>query len=55
MNPLWVLVVPFLVLAWALWLRRAWRGARARSLPTWSGIVGLVVLIAFGVARNIPG
>ncbi|MET4223791.1 DUF2752 domain-containing protein [Oerskovia enterophila] len=54
MNPLWVIVVPFLVLAWVLWLRRAWTGTRARPVPAWSGVVALVALVAFGVARNIP-
>ncbi|MBE7702015.1 DUF2752 domain-containing protein [Oerskovia sp. Sa1BUA8] len=54
MNPLWVLVVPVLVLAWALWVRRSWRGTRARPVPVWVGILGLVVLIGFGIARNVP-
>ncbi|MFF3064016.1 DUF2752 domain-containing protein [Oerskovia sp. NPDC057915] len=54
MNPLWVLVVPFLVVAWALWVRRAWRGTTARAVPPWVGVVGLVVLIGFGIARNVP-
>ncbi len=54
MNPLWVVVAPFLVLAWVLWLRRAWTGARARAVPAWTGVVALVVLVGFGVARNIP-
>ncbi|MFD6164976.1 DUF2752 domain-containing protein [Oerskovia sp. NPDC060287] len=54
MNPLWVVVVPFLVVAWALWVRRAWLGTRARAVPAWTGVVALVVLMAFGVARNIP-
>lgn len=54
MNPLWVLVVPFLVVAWALWVRRAWRGTTARAVPPWVGVVGLVVLVGFGIARNVP-
>ncbi|QDW63264.1 DUF2752 domain-containing protein [Oerskovia sp. KBS0722] len=54
MNPLWVLVVPFLVVAWALWVRRAWRGTTARAVPPWTGVVGLVILIGFGIARNVP-
>ncbi|MFJ4109275.1 DUF2752 domain-containing protein [Oerskovia enterophila] len=54
MNPLWVVVVPFLVVAWVLWLRRAWTGTRARAVPAWAGVVALVVLVGFGVARNIP-
>ncbi|WP_240666332.1 DUF2752 domain-containing protein [Oerskovia turbata] len=54
MNPLWVLVVPFLVVAWALWVRRAWRGTTARAVPPWIGVLGLAVLIGFGIARNVP-
>ncbi|MHA7132847.1 DUF2752 domain-containing protein [Oerskovia turbata] len=54
MNPLWVLVAPLLVVAWGLWVRRSWRGARARPLRPWVGVVALVVLIAFGIARNVP-
>jgi hypothetical protein len=54
MNPLWVLVVPVLVVAWASWVRRAWRGTPARAVPPWVGIVGLVVLIGYGIARNVP-
>ena len=54
MNPLWVVVVPFLVVAWVLWLRRAWTGTRARVVPAWAGVAALVVLVGFGVARNIP-
>lgn len=54
MNPLWVLVAPVLVVAWILWVRRAWRGTSARRVPPWIGVVGLVVLVVFGIARNVP-
>ena len=54
MNPLWVLVAPLLVVAWGLWVRRAARGTTARAIPPWTGVVSLVVLVGFGVARNVP-
>ncbi|MCB7137367.1 DUF2752 domain-containing protein [Cellulosimicrobium marinum] len=58
MNPLWVLVAPVLVVLWGAWLVRAWRGRPGpllspRVSPTvaWTA---LVVLVAFGVLRNVP-
>lgn len=54
MNPLWVVTIPALVVAWALWLRRSSRGHRARPVPMagWLALVG--VILAFGVLRNLP-
>ncbi|SDC35068.1 Protein of unknown function [Sanguibacter gelidistatuariae] len=54
MNPLWVLAVPVVAVVWAAWLRRAWRGTSARPFPGWLGVVLLVVLVLFGVLRNVP-
>ncbi len=56
-NPLTVLTVPMLVLAWVAWLRRL-TGRRAphpTSLPpalVW-GLLGVV--LAFWLLRNLPG
>ena len=54
MNPLWVLVVPVVVLAWIAWVRRAWRGRRLGSLEPWMWIVPLVVVLGYAVLRNLP-
>lgn len=55
MNPLWVLVVPVLVVFWARWLTRALRtGRRAATPPAWVALVGGGVVLAYSVARNIP-
>lgn len=53
-NALWVALVPLLVAGWAVALVRRWRGAPARALPGWLGWAGLAVVVAFGVARNLP-
>jgi len=52
-NPLWVGLVPVLVVAWCLWALRR-RAALASRLPPAVGVVGLVVLVGFGVLRNLP-
>lgn len=64
MNPLWVLVIPAVIvgLGWWTWTRfRVFRAERAGQewphfkVPSarW-GVAGLVVLIVYSVARNIP-
>src|SRR5450759_1421766 len=55
MNPLVLLGLPLLALAWWRWVRRAWRGARA-TVPAirWPGWLIFGVIAAFWVARNIP-
>ena len=55
LNPLLVLATPAIVVAWALWLRREVRDrARERVLPAaWIWAL-LVVVLAFGVLRNLP-
>lgn len=54
MNPLWVLVAPVLVVLWAVWLVRALRGRAAPRVPAVVAWGFLVVLVAFGVLRNVP-
>lgn len=53
-NPLWVVVAPLLLVAWAAWTARRWRGAPPAALPAWSAWVLLVVVVLFGVLRNVP-
>ena len=56
-NPLTVLAVPYLVLAFVTAVRRAaGRPApRSTSLPPWTIWLLLTVVLAFGVLRNLPG
>ncbi|MCL2455278.1 MAG: DUF2752 domain-containing protein [Micrococcales bacterium] len=54
MNPLWVVMVPVLVLAWGLWLVRRWQGRPVPAVPRAVWWVGLGGLVLFGVARNLP-
>ncbi|ROS74391.1 DUF2752 domain-containing protein [Cellulomonas sp. PhB143] len=59
-NPLWVMLAPVLVAAWAAWLVRALRGqprppgARAGTRVPARALVVLGVVVAFGVLRNVP-
>ncbi|WP_445256729.1 DUF2752 domain-containing protein [Nocardioides aurantiacus] len=54
------LVAPVLVVAWALWLRRAWTGEPRRPLPlgrvarTVLVVAAVLVTVTFTVARNTP-
>jgi hypothetical protein len=55
MNPLLLVVLPFLLVTWVLWTRRRVLDApKSWLLPGWAvlGILGLMV--AYGVARNVP-
>lgn len=64
MNPLWVLLVPFIVLALGWWTWTRYRVARAERVglprPTYKapgpilGFVGVGVLVVYSVARNVP-
>lgn len=55
MNPLWVVVAPLLVLAWARWLVATTRGRpTSRRLPAALPWVLLGAVVAFGILRNIP-
>jgi hypothetical protein len=55
-NPLTVLALPFLLVTYAVWVRRLWRADPRRwAAPAWLiwAFFGLVVL--YGVLRNLPG
>ena len=60
MNPLWVVVVPLLVIAWLRWTARSWGGpAAASAVPAsrraiWVPWVVLAVSVGFTVLRNVP-
>ena len=56
-NPMTVIAVPYLILAWIAWvLRVTGRPApRSTSLPPWTIWLLLGVVVAFGVLRNVPG
>lgn len=64
MNPLLMVGAPLLVVGWARWLLRTLRerppgGTRGGARPAGRGSAAaawtvLVVLVAFGVARNLP-
>ncbi|WP_227994581.1 DUF2752 domain-containing protein [Luteimicrobium xylanilyticum] len=53
-NPVWTVAAPLLVLAWADWAWRRWRGRPARRVPRAAVVAVVVVLLAFTVARNVP-
>lgn len=55
-NPLTTLAVPLLVVLWMRWLARSAHGRPTRRLPS-AALVWTVgaVLLAFGIARNLPG
>jgi hypothetical protein len=53
-NSLVVLLLPMTAVAWSLWLRRAWRGLPSRQLPAWVPWAGLLLVLGFGLARNLP-
>ncbi|QCB93470.1 DUF2752 domain-containing protein [Cellulomonas shaoxiangyii] len=53
-NPLWVVVAPLLLVAWAAWTRRRWRGAPPAAPPAQLAWVLLVAVVLFGVLRNVP-
>ena len=54
MNPLWVVLVPFVVGGWALWLVRSWQGRPMPTVPRAARWAVLGVVLAFGVLRNVP-
>jgi Protein of unknown function (DUF2752) len=55
MNPLLLVVTPFLVGAWFAWVWRTATGrTRRRVAPAWVVHVVLVVVLAYWVARNVP-
>lgn len=54
MNPLFVLAVPLAIALWARLVLRRTQGRAVRPTPAWLAWVGLAVVLAFGVLRNIP-
>lgn len=54
-NPLVVVMLPFVVLAWLAWARSAFTGRRAPVAPHWLLPAALVLLAGFGILRNVPG
>lgn len=55
MNPLAVLVVPYLVWAWIAWLRRVVTGRPRQFLaPAWVPMTIGVAMVLFAVLRNVP-
>lgn len=55
MNPLLVVMAPLLVVLWGRWVWRAWRGAPTPLVSLRAIVVLGAVLVAFTVARNLPG
>lgn len=64
MNPLWVLLVPFIIVGLGWWTWTRYRVARAEHAglprPTYRapgsiwGVVGIGVLVVYSLARNVP-
>jgi hypothetical protein len=55
LNVLTVAGVGLLVVLWARWARRRWRGEpRTTVAPAWSLYLLLAVVVVFWVARNLP-
>ncbi|WP_245530227.1 DUF2752 domain-containing protein [Cellulomonas flavigena] len=53
-NPLWVLAVPLLAAAWAVWAVRRTTGRPLPVVPRAVPWAVLAVVVAFGVLRNVP-
>jgi hypothetical protein len=56
-NPLAVLALPVLAWAWLAWVRgRCGTGTRSRtSVPAWVQWAAAVLVVLFGLVRNLPG
>jgi Protein of unknown function (DUF2752) len=55
-NPLTVAAVPFVVVMWLLWIRRAATGSGRRwAAPAWLLWTLLGLVLAFWLLRNMPG
>ena len=55
-NPLVVVALGCVVVAWVLWLGRTVRGRPVRmSAPPWTWYAVLGVILTFWVLRNVPG
>ncbi len=53
-NLYFVASIPILAVGWLLWVRRAWAGETVQGPSTRVVVVALVLLLAFGIARNTP-
>ncbi|MCZ7628570.1 MAG: DUF2752 domain-containing protein [Microthrixaceae bacterium] len=55
-NAILAVAMPLAVLMWVWWLVRQWRGdGPPRRLPTWIMAATGILVIAFGVVRNLGG
>jgi len=56
-SPLTVIAIPYLLLAWVTWGLRSLgrRVPRSTSLPAWVLWALLVLVVGFGVLRNVSG
>lgn len=55
-NAILAVALPLAVLMWVWWLVREWRGdGPPRRLPIWIVTTAGILLIAFGVIRNLGG
>jgi hypothetical protein len=55
MNVFTPLIIGTIAVLWWQWLRGAWgRAARPIRLPNWAWVAIPALLVAFGVARNVP-
>lgn len=55
-NPALVLLIPVLVVVWALTVRRAWLGVDRRyTVPAWALAPLPVLIAAYWILRNVPG
>ena len=56
-NPLTVLAVPVGMWLWLRWARVRWGGASAvrTAAPAWVQWGAATLVVAFGIARNLPG
>lgn len=53
MNPLLAGMLPVLAILLVGWWWRAWRGHRSLTVPTWVVLLAGVVLLTYGVLRNL--
>lgn len=53
-NPLWVVAVPLLVVAWGVWMVRRATGRPPLRVPRAVPWAVLAVVVVFGVLRNVP-
>ena len=53
-NPLWVALVPVVVVVWLVWFVQSWRAERfvLARVPSWVWNTAAGLLVLFGVVRN---